>query len=151
MSKQFYFKPTSLAKICNLSVKIVLFQTIQFSLSMQIKCQNNLISILFNISTEFSSIWSVDRTLIRCYHSRPKRIWEWWQWSGTQFSPKLQHKWNLTIRLVSVISRILIVAVVFFTPLQRSSQCILQPQPTGHIHCQMCVCVYIYIYICLYL
>ena len=43
--------------------------------------------------------------------------------------PKLQHCWNLTIRLFSVISRTLVRAGL--TPLQRSSQCILQPQLTG--------------------
>ena len=44
---------------------------------------------------------------------------------------KLQHYWNLTIRLFSVISRTLIVCVGGLTPLQKCSQCILQPQPTG--------------------
>ena len=49
----------------------VLFQTIQFSIS------------------------------IRCYHSRPEWIWEWWQWKGTPYSPNLQHlflvrKWTFS-------------------------------------------------------
>ena len=70
--------------------KTVLFQTIQFRISMQ-----------------FSSIWPRDRT-IRCYHSQPEWSWERWQWRGTPHSPKLQHYWNLTIRLFSVLSRILI-------------------------------------------
>ena len=47
-------------------------------------------------------------------------------------SPKLHHCWNLTIRLFSVISRTL-VGGGGLTPLQRSSRCILQPQPTGQI------------------
>ena len=34
--------------------------------------------------------------------------WEQWQWKITLHSPKLQHRWNLTIRLFSVISRTLI-------------------------------------------
>ena len=67
--------------------------------------------------------------LIRCYHSGPEWTWEWWQWRGTQHSPKLQHYWNLTIRLFTVISRTLIVRSL--TPLQRSNWCILQPQVTG--------------------
>ena len=71
--------------------KTVLFETIQFSLNMQ-----------------FSSIWSIDRTLIRSYHSEPEWTWEWWLWRGTPHSPKLQHYWNLTIRLFSVISRTLV-------------------------------------------
>ena len=53
----------------------------------------------------FSSIWPIDRTLIRCYHSGPERTWERWEWRGTPRSPKLQHYWNLTIKLFSVISR----------------------------------------------
>ena len=47
-------------------------------------------------------------TLIRCYHSGPEWTWEQWQWRGTPHSPKLQHCWNLTIRLFSVISRRLV-------------------------------------------
>ena len=77
-----------------------------------------------------SSIWPIDRTLIRCYHAGPEWTWERRQWRGTPHSPKLQHCWNLTIRLFSVISRILI-GRGGLTPLQRSSRCILQPQPTG--------------------
>ena len=47
----------------------------------------------------------IDRTII-CYFS--EWTWEWWQWRGTPHSSKLQHYWNLTIRLFSVISRILV-------------------------------------------
>ena len=50
---------------------------------------------------------------------------------GYSTFPKLQHCWNLTIRLFSVISRTLDGRVL--TPLQRSSRCILQPQPTGQL------------------
>ena len=49
---------------------------------------------------------------------------------GTPYSPKLQQCWNLTIRLFSVITRTLN-GGGGLTPLQRCSQCILQPQPTG--------------------
>ena len=48
---------------------------------------------------------------------------------GTLHSLKLQHHWNLAIRLFSVISRTLIGRGL--TPLQSCSWCILQPQPTG--------------------
>ena len=56
----------------------------------------------------FSSILPIHRTLIRCYHSGLEWTWERWQWRGTPHSPKLQHYWNLTIRLFSVISRTLV-------------------------------------------
>ena len=42
---------------------------------------------------------------ISCYHSGPEWTWERWQWRATLHSSKLQHHWNLTIRLFSVISR----------------------------------------------
>ena len=92
--------------------KIVQFKSIQFSKSTQFKCKYSLIvktflfrAIHFSISTQFSSIWPIDRTLIRCYHSGPEWTWEQWQWRGTPHSPKLQQYWNLSIRLFSVISR----------------------------------------------
>ena len=48
-------------KTVQLNVKIVLFQTIQFSLSKQFKYQRVLFqTIPFNISTQFSSIWPID-------------------------------------------------------------------------------------------
>ena len=43
--------------------------------------------------------------------------------------PNLQHYWSLTIRLFRVISKTF-VRDGSFTPLQRGSWCILQPQPT---------------------
>ena len=46
MSKQFYFKQFSLAYERSLNIKTVQFQV-----------------ILFGMSTQFSSIWAVDRTL----------------------------------------------------------------------------------------
>ena len=46
MSKQFYLKQFSLAWVYSFNVKTYLFQVIQFS-----------------VSTHFSSIWSIDRTL----------------------------------------------------------------------------------------
>ena len=45
---------------------------------------------------------------MRCYHAGPEWTWERWQWRGTPHSPKPLHHWNLTIRLFSVISRILV-------------------------------------------
>ena len=69
-------------------------------------------------------------THIRFKHSRLDWAWVWWQWRGTPYSPTLQHDWSLTIRLFSVISRLLIVGGVLHTQ-QRCSQYILQLQPTG--------------------
>ena len=43
--------------------KIVLYQTIQFSLSIHFKCQNSPISNQLIKSTQFSSIWPIDRLL----------------------------------------------------------------------------------------
>ena len=37
----------------------------------------------------------------------PEWTWEQWQWRSALHSPKLQHHWNLTIRLFSVIYRTL--------------------------------------------
>ena len=44
----------------------------------------------------------------RCYHSGTDRAWKWWQWRCTPYSPKLQHYWNFSIRLFSVISETLV-------------------------------------------
>ena len=74
---------------------------------MQFECKNSKLS-----KPWFSSIWPIDRTLIRCYHSGPEWIWEWWQQRSTPHSPKLQHYWNFNIRLLSVISRILVAGVL---------------------------------------
>ena len=85
--------------------------------------------IQFCISTHFSPVWPIDRTLTGATTPGPEWIWERWQWWSTPHSLNLQHYWNLTNRLFSVISRTLIGGS--FIPLQRSSQCVLQPQPTG--------------------
>ena len=65
---------------------------------------------------------------IRCNHFRPKWTWEQWQSRCIPHSPNLQHYRNLTIRLFSVISRILVWEVlplcrkavsVFYNPTQQ--------------------------------
>ena len=58
-----------------------------------------------------SSIRVLDWT-IRSYHSGPEWTWELCQWKGNLHSPNLQDYWSLTIKLFSVISRILIVGVL---------------------------------------
>ena len=55
---------------------------------------------------------------------------EQWQWKGALHSPKLQHHWNLTIRLFRVICRTL-VGDGGLTLLQRCCQFILQSQLIG--------------------
>ena len=70
-----------------LNIKTVLFQTIQSS-----------------ISTQFNSIWPIDRTLSGATNSRPEWTREQWQWKGALHYPKLQYYWNLLIRLFNVIS-----------------------------------------------
>ena len=95
---------------------IVLFQTIQFSLYTQLSDQTVLfttdqfsISHLFALSLNVKQLYLTHRwDPIRCYHSGPEWIWEWWQWRGTLHSPKLKHYWILTIKLFRVISRTVI-------------------------------------------
>ena len=83
----FYYKKFSLVLVHKLNIKTVLFQAIQFS-----------------ISTQFSSIWLLDKT----------------------HSPKIQHYWNFTIRLFCVISRILVGREVSYPFVEKQS-------PTNHI------------------
>ena len=91
----------------------VLIQAILFSLSVVSMSKTVLFqAIQFCIITQFSSIWPIDRALIRCYYSRPESTREWWQWRGTPHSPKLQHYWNLTVRLFRVISKKLVEGVL---------------------------------------
>ena len=68
----------------------VLIETIKFSISMQLVLFNPLIGS------------------IRCYYFGPEWTWEWWQWLGTPHSPKLQHYWNLTITLFSIMCRTIV-------------------------------------------
>ena len=94
MSKQFYFKQFSLAKVHSLVL----------------------------LDPYIGPYWY--------YHSGPEWTWEWCQWTVTSHSSKLQHYWNLTIRLFSVINKTLVVGGL--TSLQRSRRCTLRPKPTGH-------------------
>ena len=73
------------------------------------------LNIQFNISHSLIHSFNVKlfylihrKNPIRCYHFRPEWTLEQWQWRVTLHFPKLQHYWSLTIRLFSVISRILI-------------------------------------------
>ena len=110
--------------------KAVPFQTIQFSISTWFKCQNRYISsnivshkyaILFFFTHRLDPIYQMLPIRARVYlGAMAKR--------GTQHSPKLQYFFNSTIRLLSAIFRTFVEGGL--TPLQRCSQCILQPQLT---------------------
>ena len=112
--------------------KIVPFQTIQFRISTEIKCKYTIWlskTFLFQAIQFIQTVlmetikFSISMQLvlfnryygpIRCYHSGPEWTWEQWQWRGTPHSPKLQHHWNLTIRLFSVISRTLMGGLLLY-------------------------------------
>ena len=73
-----------------LNVKIVIFQTIHF-----------------NISILFSSIWPTDKILSGATTPGQSRPRSNGNKEGTQHSPMLQHYWILTVRLFFVIIRTL--------------------------------------------
>ena len=87
MSEQFHLKLWTSVH----SLKTDPFQTIQLS-----------------ISTLFSFIWPIGWTLASATTPGQKWTWERWQWRDIPHCPKLQHYWNLTIRLFSVLSRTLV-------------------------------------------
>ena len=81
-----------------LNDKIILFLTIQFS-----------ISHLFPPSLNANQFYSTNRLEpIRCYHSGSEWAWEQWQWRGIPHFPKLQIYWGICIRWFSVICRTLV-------------------------------------------
>ena len=83
-------QPLPTGQYTMLNVKTVLFEAIQF-----------------RISSQFSFIWPIDRTLSGATtpgHSGPGKRW---QWRGTPYSLKLQQYWSLT-RLFRVILRTLV-------------------------------------------
>ena len=117
-----------------LYISIILSQTIQFSISMQFKCQNqlyfkqfNLAKYIFFIYTQLNGKTVVFQTIQfsinvlfkcqtilfdPCYHSGIEWTWEQWQGRGAPHFHKFQHYWNLTIRLFSVINRTLVEGVL---------------------------------------
>ena len=72
-----------------LNIKTVLFQTIQLS-----------------ISTQFSSIMTIDRNLSGATTPGQRRTKSYCHKGELHIPPKLPHQWNLNIRLLSIISRI---------------------------------------------
>ena len=121
-AKSFYTKNSSILNFCIWYIlsktflfqaiefsQTVLFQTIQFSISTQFKCQNS--------STLNNSVWHkytvqfylpIDRTLSSATTLSQSRPGSNGNKGGIPHSLKLQHYWNLTIRLFSVISRTLV-------------------------------------------
>ena len=69
------------------------------------------------------SIWPIDRTLPGATTPGPGQ----WQWRGIQHSPNLQG-WSLPIRFFNFLSKLLVRGCL--SPLQRSCQYIIHPQPT---------------------
>ena len=97
-----------------LYLQAVLFQPIQFSISIvflftKLNVKTVLFqAIQFSINTQFSSILPIDRALSVATNQGYSRPWRNGRENGTPHSPKIQHFCNLTIRLFSVISRILV-------------------------------------------
>ena len=111
--KLYYFKQISLRWVRSFNVKIVLFQAIQFS-----------------ISTQFCSIWPIDRALSSATTPNQNgpgsdgnegvlRISQSSSITGASPSDCLMSYLGLSLRKWGL------------TRLQRSSRCILQPKPTG--------------------
>ena len=129
----------------------VVIQTIQFSLSIVFVHTHLNVKIvlfqviLFNISMQFSSIWPIDRTLSGATTPGPSGP----ESDGNERVIHIPQSSSITGASSSdcLVSYHRTLMGESLTPLQRSSQCILQIQPTG----QMCVYIYIYIYIYLYI
>ena len=124
-------------------VQTVLFQTIQFCISIEFQCQKQSYfkqfslekvqtvlfqTVQFSINTQITSIWSIDKTLLGATTSGQSGP----GCDGNEGVLCIPQSSSMTGTLPSdcLVSyqdtrwRIL-------TPLQRSSRCILQPQPTG--------------------
>ena len=108
-----------------LCIWLVLFQTIQFSIRTQFNCQKHSFSLVqvqilitqLNVKTVLYITIQFSVSTVSMSKTAPH-------------SPKLQHHWNLTIRLFSVTSGHSLWVGGGLTPLQRCSRCILQPQLT---------------------
>ena len=69
---------------------------------------------MHHLNTKYTVYLTNRQDPIRDYHSGSEWTLEWWQWRCTPHSPKLQRYWNLTIKLFSVISRILVGGFLLF-------------------------------------
>ena len=109
--KQFYFTQFSLALVRNLNIKTVLFQTIQFI-----------------ISTQFSSIWLINKTISGSYSPGQKEPGTSCYKGVPRIPPNSSNTGaSASDYLVSCLGH----SWGNLTPLQRRSRCILQSQPTG--------------------
>ena len=110
-------------------------------LNNQMSVSNNSIQHKSFVCSQFkcqTSIWPIDRALSGTTTMEQSGPGSDGNKGGTLYSPKLQN-WSLTIRLFSVIFKILI-GGGDLNPLQRCSQCIQQPCP-HRLGC-LIVCVY---------
>ena len=129
------------AKAVYMPKKSVLFQTIQFSMSTQFNCQKPILfqaiqfsqtflfqTIQFSISMQFSSVWPIDRTLFGATtlgRNRPES-------DESEELLRIPQSSSITGNLPSdCFVPHIVDALCSLSPLQRSSQCILQPQPIG--------------------
>ena len=126
--KHFYFKLFKFGQT-------VLFQTIQFSISIvfvykQLNVRTSSISVQFSISTHIGSIWPINRALSGAStlgQSGPGSNGN----EGVLCIPQSSSiiRTSTSDCLVSYPGH----SLGFFTPLQRCSRCILQPQMTEHL------------------
>ena len=86
---------------------------------------------------------------MRCYHSGSEWAWERWQWRGTLYPLSLQHYWDLTIRLFSVISWTLVVGGVL--PLCREAVSVFYSPNRPGKSSFLCTFLFVYIYIYIYI
>ena len=86
--------------------KTILFQRINFSISTQFKCQKHFYFKQSSLVKQFS-FKRFNLVLFNPFHARVDLGAKAMKGCST-FPPKLQHHWNLTIRLSSLISRTLI-------------------------------------------
>ena len=128
------FQTIQLFVYTQLNVQTVLFQTIQLSISINfclhsVKCKNSqLQTIQFSVITQFSSIWPIGRTLSGATtpgQSGPGS-------NSNEGTLSIPQSSSITeARLSDCLVSYQDIHWRSLTPLQRCSQCILQPQLTG--------------------
>ena len=77
----------------HLNDQTFIFLTIQFS-------RRYLFALSLNVKQFYLTL---GQKPIRCYHSGPEWTWEQWQRRGTLHFSQLQHYWNLTITVFSIL------------------------------------------------
>ena len=87
-------------------------------------------AVQFSLSAQFGFIWRIDKTLSGATNPGKSGSGSDGNKGVLSISQSFQRYWRLIIKLFSVLSRTLDRGGGII-PLQRSSRCILQPQPTG--------------------